>query len=66
MRFRSAHAHLRNRLACKATTESSPSDYLCQIVPVNALPVEYDDGALKSKDSMIAVHRCHQGNGKPW
>jgi hypothetical protein len=35
-------------------------------VPVNALPVEYDDGALKSKDSMIAVHRCHQGNGKPW
>jgi hypothetical protein len=34
--------------------------------PKNALPVEYDDRALKSKDSMIAIHRCHRGNGKPW
>jgi hypothetical protein len=25
----------------------------------NALPVEYDDRALKSKDSMIGIHRCH-------
>ena len=30
----------------------------------NALPVEYDDHALKSKDSMIAIYRCHRGNGK--
>jgi len=33
---------------------------------LNALPVEYDDRPLKSKDSMTAIHRCHQGNEKPW
>jgi hypothetical protein len=32
----------------------------------NALPVEYDDRALNSKDAMIAIHRCHRGNGKLW
>jgi len=30
----------------------------------NALPVEYDDRALKSKDSMIAIHRCQRGKWK--
>lgn len=39
---------------------------LRRIVPENALPVEYDDRALKSKDSMIATYRCHRGNGKLW
>jgi hypothetical protein len=34
MRFRSAKAQLRNRLAHMATRENSPSDHLCQIVPV--------------------------------
>jgi hypothetical protein len=33
MRFRSAHAQLRNRLAAVTTRENSPSDHLCQIVP---------------------------------
>jgi len=31
----------------------------------NPLPAEHDNRALKSKDSMIAIHRRHQGNGKP-
>ena len=34
IRFRSAHTQLRNRLAYITTRENSPSDHLCQIVPV--------------------------------
>ena len=32
--FRFAHAPVRNRLASMTTRENSPSDHLCQIVPV--------------------------------
>jgi hypothetical protein len=34
IRFRSANAQLRNRLACMATRENGPSGHLCQVVPV--------------------------------
>jgi hypothetical protein len=44
MRFRSANAQLRNRLADMAASENSPSDHLCQIVPVKTSFYESECG----------------------
>ena len=54
------------RLVLTAHSETNLRRYSSGFGLKNALPVEYDDRALKSKDSMIAIHRCHRGNGKLW